>query len=188
MTESLATTQSNHRRRSPTRFLRRRRPAGDRRHTDGGQDRDLPTSSHGDAYAMKVVTQDWHLDPGDHWSTDPNFADHVAGALCRGHQRRGDTFGTRRTALGRGHSQGSARGCLLRIRRRERRAARRWSTSSPSAGIIVDVTVVGFATDHCVKATATRRPRHLDFDVDVLLDLCAGVDSGDDAVGNRRDD
>ncbi len=29
---------------------------------------------HGDAYAMRVVTQDWHLDPGDHWSTDPNYA------------------------------------------------------------------------------------------------------------------
>jgi nicotinamidase/pyrazinamidase len=38
-----------------------------------------------------------------------------------------------------------------------------------------DVTVVGFATDHCVKATALDA-RALGFDVRVLLGLCAGVD------------
>jgi len=26
-----------------------------------------------DEYSMKIVTQDWHLDPGEHWSSDPNF-------------------------------------------------------------------------------------------------------------------
>src|SRR5271154_6334439 len=29
---------------------------------------------HGDDFAMKIVTQDWHLDPGDHWSDEPDFA------------------------------------------------------------------------------------------------------------------
>jgi nicotinamidase/pyrazinamidase len=37
------------------------------------------------------------------------------------------------------------------------------------------VTVVGFATDHCVKATALDA-RALRFAVSVVLDLCAGVD------------
>ena len=37
------------------------------------------------------------------------------------------------------------------------------------------VTVVGFATDHCVMATALDA-RALGFDVNVALDLCADVD------------
>lgn len=37
------------------------------------------------------------------------------------------------------------------------------------------VTVVGFATDHCVKATVLDA-RALGFYVNVALDLCAGVD------------
>jgi nicotinamidase/pyrazinamidase len=36
------------------------------------------------------------------------------------------------------------------------------------------VTVVGFATDHCVRATALDA-RRLGYDVEVMLDLCAGV-------------
>jgi len=36
------------------------------------------------------------------------------------------------------------------------------------------VTVVGFATDHCVRATALDA-RQYGFGVTVLLDLCAGV-------------
>ena len=27
----------------------------------------------GDEYALRVVTQDWHLDPGDHWSENPDY-------------------------------------------------------------------------------------------------------------------
>jgi nicotinamidase/pyrazinamidase len=38
-----------------------------------------------------------------------------------------------------------------------------------------DVTIVGFATDHCVRATALDA-RALGLNVNVALDLCAGVD------------
>ena len=38
-----------------------------------------------------------------------------------------------------------------------------------------DVTIVGFATDHCVRATALDA-RSLGMTVNVALDLCAGVD------------
>jgi nicotinamidase/pyrazinamidase len=27
----------------------------------------------GDDYSLKVVTQDWHVDPGDHWSESPDY-------------------------------------------------------------------------------------------------------------------
>jgi len=29
--------------------------------------------AHGDDYDLRVVTQDWHVDPGEHWSNDPNY-------------------------------------------------------------------------------------------------------------------
>jgi nicotinamidase/pyrazinamidase len=50
------------------------------------------------------------------------------------------------------------------------------------------VTVVGFATDHCVKATALDA-RRLGFDVTVLLDLCAGVapETTDAAISEMSD-
>ena len=32
-------------------------------------------STHRDDYALVVTTQDWHIDPGDHFSPDPDFID-----------------------------------------------------------------------------------------------------------------
>ena len=48
-----------------------------------------------------------------------------------------------------------------------------------------DVTIVGFATDHCVKATALDA-RELGLNVTVALDLCAGVAPETHASGDRR--
>ena len=32
-------------------------------------------SAHRDDYALVITTQDWHIDPGDHFSPDPDFID-----------------------------------------------------------------------------------------------------------------
>jgi nicotinamidase/pyrazinamidase len=126
----------------------------------------------GEDYAMKVVTQDWHIDPGDHWSNDPNYVTtwpvHCAadshGAELH-HSLAGQTWDVViRKGLHEGAYSGfegvSANGSTL-------------ADELVRAGI-GDVTVVGFATDHCVQATALDA-RALGFDVTVVLDLCAGV-------------
>ncbi|HEY5009809.1 MAG TPA: isochorismatase family protein, partial [Acidimicrobiales bacterium] len=127
----------------------------------------------GDDFAMTVVTQDWHVDPGDHWSDEPNFettwpvhcAANSSGAAIHASLvdqpwnlviRKGQHEGAYSGFDGSGDDGTSLFDVLT------------------SAGI-TSVAVVGFATDHCVKATALDA-RRLGFDVEVILDLCAGVD------------
>jgi nicotinamidase/pyrazinamidase len=126
----------------------------------------------GDEYATKIVTQDWHLDPGEHWSKDPNFVTtwpvHCA-ADSSGAQIHSSLAGQPwdvviRKGLYQGAYSGfegvSENGATL--------------ADTLTAAGIRHVTVVGFATDHCVRATALDA-RHQGFEVTVLLDLCAGV-------------
>jgi nicotinamidase/pyrazinamidase len=128
----------------------------------------------GDDYSMKVVTQDWHVDPGDHWSNDPNFVTswpvHCAA----------DTSGAQI------HSSLADQPWDVVVRKGLHEGAYSgFEGVSENGSALVDiltesgvanVTVVGFATDHCVRATALDA-RKLGFDVTVLLDLCAGVDA-----------
>ena len=127
---------------------------------------------HGDEFDVKVVTQDWHVDPGAHWSNEPNFettwpvhcAAESSGARIHGALADQDWDVVIRKGLHEGAYSGfegrSENGSTL-------------SDELQSAGI-GDVTVVGFATDHCVRATALDA-RALGLDVTVVLDLCAGV-------------
>jgi nicotinamidase/pyrazinamidase len=142
--------------------------------------------AHDDEYDLMVVTQDWHLDPGDHWSESPDFATtwpvhcvaQSAGAQI--HPSLADEAWdvTIRKGLHEGAYSGfegvSEEGSSL-------------AEVLNSAGI-KHVTVVGFATDHCVKATALDA-RALGLDVDVALDLCAGVDPDTtrEAISAMRD-
>jgi nicotinamidase/pyrazinamidase len=128
--------------------------------------------THGDDYAMRIVTQDWHLDPGAHWSSDPDYITtwpvHCA-AETSGAQIHSTLAGQSwdviiRKGLHEGAYSGfegvSAAGASL-------------ADELVNAGI-GGVTVVGFATDHCVRATALDA-RSRDLDVMVDLELCAGV-------------
>jgi nicotinamidase/pyrazinamidase len=127
-----------------------------------------------DDYALRVVTQDWHLDPGEHWSNDPNFvttwpvhcAADTSGAAIHGALTEQSWDVIVRKGLHEGAYSGfegvSENGAAL-------------ADVLTGAGID-NVTVVGFATDHCVRATALDA-RKLGFDVTVMLDLCAGVNA-----------
>ena len=131
--------------------------------------------SRGGDFSMRVVTQDWHVDPGDHWSDVPNFVTtwpvHCAA----------DTSGA---AI---HASLADQPWDVVIRKGRHEGAYSGFEGSSDEGAslfdvltsagITSVAVVGFATDHCVKATALDA-RRLGFDVDVILDLCAGVDPG----------
>jgi nicotinamidase/pyrazinamidase len=127
----------------------------------------------GDDYALKVVTQDWHVDPGDHWSEHPNYvttwpvhcAANSEGAQV--HAALGDEAWD--VVIHKGLHEGAYSGF-----EGESQNGTTLDEVLKAAGVD-DVTVVGFATDHCVKATALDA-RALGFDVRVLLGLCAGVD------------
>jgi nicotinamidase/pyrazinamidase len=126
----------------------------------------------GDEYDVTIVTQDWHLDPGEHWSSDPNFVTtwpvHCAA----------DTEGA---AI---HSSLVDQGWDLVIRKGLHDGAYSGFDGLSENGLTLSdeltkadigrVTVVGFATDHCVRATALDARRG-GFEVEVMLDLCAGV-------------
>jgi nicotinamidase/pyrazinamidase len=139
-----------------------------------------------DEYSMKIVTQDWHLDPGEHWSSDPNFvttwpvhcAADTSGARIHASLAEQSWDVVIRKGLHEGAYSGfdglSQNGSTL--------------AEELAAASIGSVTVVGFATDHCVKATALDA-RRLGFDVTVLLDLCAGVapETTDAAISEMSD-
>jgi nicotinamidase/pyrazinamidase len=130
-------------------------------------------AAQGDDYALKIVTQDWHEDPGDHWSDNPNFVTtwpvHCAANTegARIHPTLVDESWD--VVIRKGQHEGAYSGF-------EGRSADGTTLAEvlDSAGIGA-VTIVGFATDHCVKATALDA-RELGFHVKVALDLCAGVD------------
>jgi nicotinamidase/pyrazinamidase len=129
-----------------------------------------------DRYAAVVGTRDWHIDPGSHFATDPDWMNTwpvhcVAGtegadsppaldvsavqawftkgehtAAYSGFEGATDDVGGRRFGLAE----------WLRLRQ------------------VGAVDVVGIATDHCVRATALDAV-HAGFTTRVLLDLTAGV-------------
>ncbi len=136
-----------------------------------GTDRPAP------AYDHVVATADWHIDPGDHWSDDPDFVDswpvhcqvgtpgadfrpELAPALERVEAvfRKGQYEAAYSGFEGAAEVDGAAVGLADWLRQRSVEA----------------VDVVGIATDHCVRATALDAARE-GFDTTVLRDLTAGV-------------
>jgi nicotinamidase/pyrazinamidase len=127
----------------------------------------------GHDFDIRIVTQDWHVDPGGHWSDDPDYVTswpvHCA-ANSSGAQIHASLADEKWDAVIRkGLFEGAYSG---------------FEGSSDDGSTLAEllatndvryVTVVGFATDHCVKATALDA-RALGFEVNVVLDLCAGVD------------
>jgi nicotinamidase/pyrazinamidase len=123
-------------------------------------------------YPLVVATRDAHVDPGDHFSADPDFVDHwpphcvvgTAGAQFHPNldtQRVDAVFdkGTHAAAYS-GFEGVDAAGTPLAD----------WL----HAHGIHSVDVVGIATDHCVRATALDAAK-AGFDTTVLLDHTAGV-------------
>ena len=125
-----------------------------------------------EAYAHVVASRDYHLDPGDHFSDEPDFSAswpaHCV-ADTAGAQFHQD-FDTSRVEAVFSKGANSAAysvfegideaGTPLVVWLRERGVA--------------ELDVVGIATDHCVRATALEAARH-GFTTRVLLSLTAGV-------------
>ena len=143
-------------------------------------------TTHRDSYDIVVTTQDWHIDPGDHFSSNPDFVDSwpphgVAGtdeaeihpAIAEipvdAHVKKGQYAaaysGFEGTTKG-----GSSLETILRDHR------------------IEAVDVVGLALSHCVKDTALD-VQHLGFTTTCLTDLSEPVslESGEAAVAAMED-
>ena len=125
-----------------------------------------------EAYAHVVASRDYHLDPGDHFSDEPDFSAswpaHCV-ADTAGAQFHQDFDASRVEAVFSKGANSAAysvfegideAGTPLVVWLRERGVA--------------ELDVVGIATDHCVRATALDAARH-GFTTRVLLSLTAGV-------------
>ena len=132
-----------------------------------------------DRWDHVVATQDYHVDPGTHFGTPPNFIDswprHCVVGTGGAHfhpdldtDRIEAIFHKGEYAAAysgfEGHSDAGE--CLVDWLRRHD---------------VDEVEVVGIATDHCVRATALDAARE-GFATTVLLDLTAGVDPGTTAA------
>ncbi|MDO5513457.1 nicotinamidase [Corynebacterium sp.] len=128
--------------------------------------------SHGASYDHIVATQDWHIDPGAHFSDNPDFVDSwpvhcVAGSEgaelhpavrpepVEAYFRKGEYTAAYSGFEGAADGVGMAE--WLRARGVEK------------------LDVVGIATDHCVRATVLDALEE-GFEVRVLTDMCAPVD------------
>jgi nicotinamidase/pyrazinamidase len=129
-------------------------------------------ASAADSYAHIVASRDYHIEPGDHFSDDPDFAQSwpphcvvgTPGALFHpgldtSHVEA--VFSKGRHAAAYSAFEGGSAGTPLADWLHER-------------GVNA-VDVVGIATDYCVRATALDAAR-AGFATRVLLDLTVGVD------------
>lgn len=123
-------------------------------------------------YAVAVGTQDHHVDPGDHFSADPDF-ERSWPAHC--------VVGSAGVAF---HPNLDAGPLDSVFRKGEYAAAYSGFEGRNADGVdlaqwlrehdVTDVDVCGIATDYCVRATALDAVA-AGFGVRVLTDLCAGV-------------
>lgn len=132
---------------------------------------------HGDDYDAIVATADWHADPGEHFSAEPDYVD-TWPPHCRIGTPGADFHPLVAPALGRADA-------VFR-KGRDRAAYSGFEGTTGELGAKVDlatwlrdkdidaVDVVGIATDHCVRATALDAAQQ-GFRTRVLLDLTAGV-------------
>ncbi|NHC14697.1 isochorismatase family protein [Motilibacter deserti] len=134
---------------------------------------------HRDAYDRVVTTQDWHVDPGDHFSAAPDYA-HSWPPHCVVGTGGADLH----PGLDAGHGGGFVEAVDVVVRKGEHAAAYSGFEATTPGGEPLDgylrgagiaaVDVAGIATDHCVRATALDAAA-AGYSVRVLLPLCAGV-------------
>jgi nicotinamidase/pyrazinamidase len=147
-------------------------------------------------YASVVATQDWHVDPGDHFSASPDYV-----ATWPRHCRAGTPGAQLHPALPTDRidatfRKGQHAAAYSGFEGSTRTPA---TPADPAAGAdngladwlrawgIDELDVAGIATDHCVRATALDAVR-AGFRTRVLLDLTAGVarDTTDRALDELR--
>lgn len=126
----------------------------------------------GDRWDHVVATKDWHIDPGSHFSAQPDFVDSWPAHCVVGSD--GAEF----------HPELATGRIEAVFHKGEHKAAYSGFEGHTSDGEgltewlrsrgVDEVEVVGIATDHCVRATALDA-KQAGFETTVLLELTAGV-------------
>ncbi|MEU1073507.1 MULTISPECIES: isochorismatase family protein [unclassified Streptomyces] len=127
-------------------------------------------------YAFVVATRDHHVDPGAHFSENPDFKDSFP-VHCVVGSEGGEFHPDFVPAVESGHvDEVVFKGAHSASKSGFEGFTQDGTTLSAwlNARDITDLDVVGIATDHCVKATALDGVR-AGFSVRVLLDYTAGV-------------
>jgi len=132
----------------------------------------LINSDHG--YALVVTTQDWHIEPGNHFSNDPDFID-----SWPPHGVADSPDAALHPAL-----SNATQHIDREVRKGQYAAAYSGFEGTTEDGIslltllrdagIANVDVVGLAFDHCVRATALDAAKE-GFTTKVLVGLTASV-------------
>jgi len=132
-------------------------------------------SQNADRWSAKVLTRDWHVDPGSHWAAageEPNFVD-TWPVHCQA-DTPGAAFHASLTVEGDEiFSKGRESACYSGFEGAADSDDQPLDAWLKSRGI-TGVDIVGLATDHCVRATALDAVR-AGFATTVLLAHCAGV-------------
>ncbi|MFE3149501.1 MULTISPECIES: isochorismatase family protein [unclassified Streptomyces] len=127
-------------------------------------------------YAFVVATRDHHIDPGAHFSENPDFQNSFPVHCVMGSEG-GEFHPDFAPAVDSGHvDEVFFKGAHSASKSGFEGSAQDGTTLSAwlEARDIADLDIVGIATDHCVKATALDGVR-AGFTVRVLLDYTAGV-------------
>lgn len=139
-------------------------------------------ADHGDDYDLIVTTQDWHVDPGDHFSDQPDFVD-----TWPPH----GVAGSEEAELHRSLGNIPFDYCIKKGEYAAAYSAFEGATpdGTPLAEVFVDegvseVDVVGLALSHCVKESALDARKLRGVRVRVLRDLTEPVsqEQGEAAV------
>jgi nicotinamidase/pyrazinamidase len=123
-------------------------------------------------YDAALATRDHHIDPGGHFSAEPDFVDSWP---------RHCVVGTDGEAFHPNLDPQPFDAVFLKGERAAAYSGFEGSTTDGSALVdwlrkhqFTDVDICGLTTDHCVRASALDAVRH-GFNTRVLIDLCAGV-------------
>ncbi len=137
-------------------------------------------AAHATEYAALVTTQDWHVDPGPHWSEAPDFVDSWP-VHCRAGSPGAELAPLVAATLAEhvelprvGVHKGEHRAAYSGFEGTVPDTGRSLAAALRERGI-TDLTVVGVATDHCVRATVLDALAE-GFGVTVLTDQIAAVD------------
>lgn len=143
------------------------------------------TLSHSPDYDVVVTTQDWHVNPGDHFSETPDFKD-TWPAHCVANTEGAQLSPRMETAR-----------IDARFRKGHYKAAYSGFEGETLVGETIDleeflsrkgvaeVDVVGIATDYCVKATAIDSAK-AGFRTRVLTSYCAAVSPESDLEARQE--
>ncbi|HEY6796098.1 MAG TPA: isochorismatase family protein [Kineosporiaceae bacterium] len=130
---------------------------------------------HAGDYVAVVGTRDWHVDPGAHFSAEPDHLDSWPRHCVVGTPGAQSHPALDTSSVQAWFTKGEHAAAYSGFEGATDAAGARVPLGDWLRGRGVDaVDVVGIATDHCVRATALDAVR-AGFDTRVLLDLTAGV-------------